>query len=281
MSSTYPKIDLVIRRDKEHVIIAAVMLSESFKAGDIAAMEMFGKVVNGKIQLVINKAQYNPENKYGETFEQWDLPSLVDQEIWRGCESEDQSVIGGVIIGRDNLLFGFENQDEVSRTALVSVIKDSNHILDIDESAVFRSVKGTEYVNCFEFFVEKDESKETAKLLDSIQGNGLFAFYRTPFFSLPDGTKYRLSTLGANKGNALYTREYKDIIEFGKPTNETLNKLYDLGLTPSNGGDFFYRVVQKTYEVEPAFLEMFSRLFTEDEHRQIDNVLDAIVDDLN
>ncbi|PSV00439.1 hypothetical protein [Photobacterium kishitanii] len=276
MNKPTTKIELVIRRNHKNVMIAAVMLSENFKVGDIAAMEMFGKVTNGKIHLFISKAMYSPKNEYGETFESVDLSDLATEEIWRKCKS-DQPLFGGVIIGRDmDMLFSFEESDQISRTALISVVQDDNDIIDVDEHAVYRSSVGTEYSNGFEFTLEKDESKETAVLLKELRGDTISSFYRKPFFTLFDGTKYRLSSLADNKTNLLYLRKNEDIIKHGKPTEETLKMLGDYGLNCSLEHDFF-DYIREIYKAEPIFLDKFSRLLTEEEHERISNASLAII----
>ncbi|MFS1429229.1 hypothetical protein LMH73_019285 [Vibrio splendidus] len=265
------KLELVARRCGDSVILAGVMLTENFKAHDLAAMQMFGRVDGDEITVVISKEQYQPKNEFGETFELDCLSSMPTQEVWRRYQSTDPREFGGVVIGRDNFLFDFEDSEKTSRMAIVSVIQDKANILRIDDHAVFRSVESSEYQECYEFKLKQDTTDETRPLIEKLRGDGLLSFYRKPFFTLPDGSPYRLSTVMPQSANELHCKQYKEIMEFGDVTVDTRQLMQAHRLLTHTDTDYII-FVKEIGLLAPTTLDKFSRLLTETEHNENERI---------
>jgi len=268
------KIELVVRRVPNYLILTGVILSDTFSAKDLSAMEMYGKRNHdGSVQLSVKKEQYKPKTMFNSSLEDYSLTDLATEDLWRRYETQDKTEFGGVIMGRDNLLFDFEDAASTSRMAVISVIEDKENILDIDDHAILRSVEAVEFGDNYEFKLEVDKSNE---LLKELKGDSLKSFYTRPLFSLHDGTPYRLSSDLPAHIRAIYRKQYEEISCDGVVSDSTEQEMREKYLLVNTDQDYI-EFVREMSKRQPIKIEMFDRLLTESEIAAIDKSVDELV----
>ena len=266
MSNSIPKIELVSRNVDGYTFFAGVLLTNKFSVGDLAGMEMCGKAESGRMELTISKHQFEIKSSYGETFTDCGLSELATKNIWKGYKSGNPAEFGGIIAGRNNMLFDFEEQENTSRVAVFSVIQNQGNPFFSDDHTVFRSVDCIETPDCFIFTIEKDTSDKTLELAKQLRGSAAISFYRLPFFTLPCGTAYRLSSDCSKEVNSAYEQQYKELIEIGNITIETKCRLEKLYISTKQDHDYLNYVKGLSKRTNLPF-DRFKRLLTEEEHK--------------
>lgn len=262
------KLELVIRRVPGYLILAGVLLSDSFSAGDLAAMELYGKRHHdGDVTISVKKKQYTPTSKFHGPVDKNSLSEMPTEDVWRRYESTDRTEFGGVIIGRDNFLFDFESPSNTSRMAVISVIADEDNLFNIDSHAILRSFRAVELDDAYEFNLKLDTE---SVLLEELKGEALMGFYKRPFFTLPDGTPYRLSTDMPALSSSLHHLQYQEILRDGVVSTETHQKMRNEYLSVHNDHDYIDYVIKMGKRQPLLMLKKFTHLLTENEIAAID-----------
>lgn len=263
------KLELTMREVGCHTILTGVLLSQDFKAENLSAMEMSAHIrSDGSVLMSISKNTYEPKDEFNTTFEKHGLSELTRESIWRGYQSDDPNHIGGVVVGRENLLFDTECPEIVTRTALISVIETTN-LLNGTDHGVLRSVHFEESDVAYTFLLEPDTSPETLELTASLRGDGLMSFYRKPFWTLADGTAYRLTGDQPLINNQLFKKQIQDFIQYGELTAATRQEMRDNLLNINEDSEFVDFAIALNNAC-PFSQERYDRLLTEKEVELID-----------
>ncbi len=267
------KLELVMRKIDSNLIVTGVMITDNFRAGGFMGVKLIGrKISEDSIAVFISKQSMEISDPYNQKFDESCLSELPTENIWRRFASPDPVEFGGVAIARDNRLFADEKPDEVSRTAIMSVIDLGELTFDFEHHCAFRSEIAEEHDDMYVFVLKKDKSDETAELLSSLMGDSIKSCYTKPFWTRDNGDKYQLKTVNHPDIDALYKRQAQDLVQFGELTEETETMIDAKGRWLKLNKDESYR----SYLVElseqcPFYLDSFDRLLTADENKQIND----------
>lgn len=273
-----PKLEIVIRKIENHMIVAGVMISSNIVAETLAAAKVYcSKKSANEFTLHISKKPYNPIDAYGLDLSNYSLSDLLTQECWKGFSTPASNEFGGVMMYRDNQIFKHELSSKLSRVGVVSAMMDKDNILNLKDHAVFRSNDYAESDDWISFTMIKDVAPETTILLNTLIGNSALNIYKTPFWTLKDGSAYRLNTDEPLFIHELYIQSVSDIIKFGEPTKDVESKLamhWRSARTPNHEYVEYLRAISKKL---PEYDKTYSFLISEEEQEKIYSVSESIL----
>ncbi|OXX41797.1 hypothetical protein B9J93_19305 [Vibrio sp. V17_P4S1T151] len=278
-----PKLELVIRKIHNNLIITGVMVTDSFKAGDFMGFKLIGnKLDENTIAVFIDKQEIEIRDPYNRQFKDSSLTELPMNDIWQKFKSPEPNEFGGVAIGRDNLLFADESPEQVSRTAIISVIDLNELTFDFEHHCAFRSVKVEEVEDMYVFILKKDTSDDTLELLGTLMGDSLNSFYSKPFWTRDNGEKYRLKTVNHREIDALYKLQISELGQFGELTKETEEAITAKSRWLKLNKDESYRAfLSDMMKRCPFYLDAFDRILTPEESKLIDEHAKAIIEEMH
>lgn len=278
-----PKLELVIRKIHNNLIITGVMVTDSFKAGDFMGFKLIGnKLDENTIAVFIDKQEIEIRDPYNQQFKDSSLTELPMNDIWQKFKSPEPNEFGGVAIGRDNLLFADESPEQVSRTAIISVIDLNELTFDFEHHCAFRSVQVEEVEDMYVFILKKDTSDDTLELLGTLMGDSLNSFYSKPFWTRDNGEKYRLKTVNHREIDALYKLQIIEIAQFGELTRETEEAVTAKSRWLKLNKDESYRAfLSDMMKRCPFYLDAFDRILTPEESKLIDEHTKAIIEEMH